>query len=460
VIYTSGSTGKPKGVLVEHRQIVTYIWALAAEAGLDGVSSYMMVQPLTVDSSVTVLYAALLRGGALHIIGYEASLDAKHLAAYGRRHAIDCLKIAPPHLQSLMDAAESDGLLPRKLLIVGGDVSRWDWIERVQAAAPDCRIFNHYGPTETTVGVAVHRVGGAGARGTTGSVPIGRPLGNSRAYILDGRGAPVPIGVAGDLYIGGSQVARGYLGRPDLTCTSFTADPFAADGSRLYRTGDRARHLPDGTIEFLGRNDDQVKIRGYRIETEEVSAALLEYAGVQQAVVMPHVAGQEKILVAYVVLDSGVTAEVAELRQHLRGRLPDYMVPSAYVRLDALPLMPHGKLDRKALPAPESGAYVERGYEAPQGEVEERLAAIWAELLGVERVGRHDNFFELGGHSLMAMQLVSRLRETVKVEVPLRVLFEARDVAQLAEQIIFYDVTRGPLELADQDGTEYEEILL
>jgi arthrofactin-type cyclic lipopeptide synthetase C len=414
VIYTSGSTGRPKGVLVEHRQVVTYIWALAAEAGLDRVSTYMMVQPLTVDSSVTVLYASLLRGGALHVMGYEASLDAERLAAYGLRHGIDCLKIAPPHLQSLMEVAGSrEGLLPRKVLIVGGDVSRWDWMDRVRAAAPGCRIFNHYGPTETTVGVTVHRADIAGERGTTGNVPIGRPLGNTRAYILDEQLTPVPIGVVGDLYIGGSQVARGYLGRADLTCASFIADPFSADGSRLYRTGDRARFLADGTIEFLGRADEQIKLRGYRIEPEEISSALLEHAGVRQAVTVPYGSGgAEKILVAYAVLQSGAQVMAADLRHHLTARLPAHMVPSAVVLLDTLPLTPHGKLDRKALPAPEGDAYAVRAYEAPRGEVEEKLAAIWCELLRVERVGRHDNFFELGGHSLLAVQLTSVIKRS------------------------------------------------
>ncbi len=318
VIYTSGSTGQPKGVLVEHRQVATYIWALAAESGLDDASSYMMVQPLTVDSSVTVLYAALLCGGALHIMSYEASLDAKHLAAYASRHAIDCLKIAPPHLQSLMDAAESDGLLPRKLLIVGGDISRWAWMERVRAAAPGCRIFNHYGPTETTVGVTVHRVDGAGERGTTGNVPIGRPLGNSRAYILDGHGEPVPIGVAGDLYIGGSQVARGYLGRPDLTCR-------ASLPIRLLRmaAGCTARVTARGICR-MGRSSfwGAATSRSRFAATGSSSGSQRRAAGARRGAARrsswPHEAGPEKSgWWRYVVLDAGVTAEVAELRKHL-----------------------------------------------------------------------------------------------------------------------------------------------
>src|SRR3981081_2904319 len=396
----------------------------------------MMVQPLTVDYSVTVLYASLLFGGALHVMGYEASLDADYLADYGRRYGIDCLKIAPPHLQSLMEAAGSVGLLPRKLLIVGGDVSRWEWMGKGWAAAPGCRIFNHYGPTETTVGVTVYRVSDVGDRGTTGTVPIGRPLRNTRAYILDGEFAPVPGGVTGDLYIGGAQIARGYSGRTDLTCASFIADPFSGDGGRLYRTGDRARFLADGTIEFLGRADEQIKLRGYRIEPEEVSSALLEHAGVRQSITVPHASGgDEKILVAYAVLQGGAQVTAADLRHHLAARLPTHMVPSAVVLLDALPLTPHGKLDRKGLPAPGGDAYAAKAYEPPRGEVEEKLAGIWSELLKGDRGGRHDNFFELGGHSLLAVQLVSRLRQGLRVEMSLSALFARPTLIDLAVEV-------------------------
>jgi len=434
VLYTSGSTGRPKGVLVEHRQVVNYVWAVAAGVGLDDVSRYMMVQPLTVDSSVTVLYASLLFGGELHVVDYAASLDAKYVAAYVRRRAIDCLKIAPPHLQSLMDA-EGDRVLPHKLLIVGGDVSRWEWMDRVRAAAPDCRIFNHYGPTEAAVGVTVQRIDGTGARGTTGCAPIGRPLGNARAYILDARLAPAPIGAAGDLYIGGAQVARGYLGCPDLTCANFIADPFSEDGSRLYRTGDRARFLADGSIEFLGRADEQIKVLGYRVEPEEITVALLQHAGVRQAAVVPHADSRAGILVAYAVLHDGVTVEVAELRQYLVERLPAHMVPAVVVLLDALPLTPHGKLDRRALPAPEGEFYATRGYEPPQSATEETLAAIWEELLRIERVGRHDNFFHVGGNSVGALRAIARIRTKFSVELSPRDFLDAPSLAELAQYV-------------------------
>jgi thioesterase domain-containing protein len=413
---------------------VNYIWAITKEVGLDEIASYMMVQPLSVDSSVTVLYAALLLGGVLHIVGYEGSLDARQLADYTSRHTIDCMKIAPPHLQSVMDSLGGTRILPKKLLIVGGDVSHWEWIERLGELAPDCRIFNHYGPTETTVGVTTYGADGAGEHGSTGSVPIGRALNNTQIYILDARLEPVPVGVIGDLYIGGVPVVRGYLGRPDLTADSFIPNPFAEDGGeRLYRTGDRARYLRDGNIEFLGRRDDQLKVRGYRIEPDEIANVVMEHGAVRQAVVVPTTGHHhERILAAYVVLADGASAAPEELRSHLQGKLPSYMVPANVVVLDALPLTPHGKIDRRALPAPEGrpeiGAYV-----APRTPTEEALASIWCEVLRLDRVGIEDNFFELGGHSLLAISLISGCNRALKTNLQIRSLFDHPTIESLAE---------------------------
>ncbi|OWK25843.1 hypothetical protein AJ87_00450 [Rhizobium yanglingense] len=287
-------------------------------------------------------------------------------------------------------------------------------------------------------------------------MPIGRPISNTRIYLLDGHGAPVPFGAVGELYIGGAGVARGYLNRPDLTAERFLADPFSDEaGARMYRTGDLARYLPDGNLEFLGRNDEQVKIRGFRIEPGEIAARLLEHELVgDAAVVAREDRTGDKRLVAYVVAkttDGSDEADgaglAASLRAHLGGLLPDYMVPSAFVRLDALPLTVNGKLDRKALPAPEDDAYARRAYEAPRGEVETLLAEIWAELLGVERVGRHDHFFELGGHSLLAVQLSSRLSQAVGVALPLTRLFATPVLSDLAESIVEVLSRAGPQEL-------------
>jgi amino acid adenylation domain-containing protein len=305
VLYTSGSTGRPKGVSVEHRQVVNYVWAMSKAMGIRDIGSYMSVQPLSVDSTVTVLYGSLLFGGVLHLTSYEEGLDSKWLGDYTSLHSVECLKIAPPHLQSILDASESANILPHKLLIVGGDVSYWDWIEQLRKLAPGCRIFNHYGPTEATVGVSTYPIGNTEERGSTGCVPIGRPVKNAQLYILDDRLELLPPGAVGELYIGGTPVARGYIGRPGLTAERFIPDLLASTGGgRLYRTGDRARFLADGNIEFLGRADHQIKIHGHRIELEEIEAALAEHPAARQAAVMARedVPGERR-LVGYVAAD-------------------------------------------------------------------------------------------------------------------------------------------------------------
>jgi acyl carrier protein len=254
---------------------------------------------------------------------------------------------------------------------------------------------------------------------------------------LDGRGEPVPVGVSGELYIGGAGVARGYLNRPELTAERFIESPFVA-GDRLYRTGDLGRYLPDGNIEFLGRADFQVKIRGYRIELGEIEARLAQYPGVQDAVVLARedVPGEKRLVGYYTLVDEADPIDAALLRQHLSTALPDYMVPAAFVLLDELPLTPNGKLDRRALPVPDDTAYAKQGYEAPIGETEIALAAIWSEVLGIERVGRHDNFFDLGGHSLLAARVVARVRDELGIELPLRTLFATPTVEALEKAIV------------------------
>jgi syringomycin synthetase protein SyrE len=303
------------------------------------------------------------------------------------------------------------------------------------AAHPGLALFNEYGPTEATVWATVHRC----SPDERAPVPIGRPIRNTRLYLLDEHGHPVPVGMAGELHIGGAGVARGYLNQPALTSSAFLPDPFdPRPDARMYRTGDLARYRPDGVLDFLGRNDQQVKIRGYRIEPGEVEARLVEHPGVREAVVLARedVPGQKQ-LVAYVTLAEGAVATgiATRLRADAQDRLPDYMLPAAYVVLDALPLSPNGKLDRQALPAPADEAYAHRHYEAPWAGVEQGLAQLWSALLGVERVGRHDRFFELGGHSLLAIQLVTRVRETFGVDLSLKVLFERQSLEALADLI-------------------------
>jgi amino acid adenylation domain-containing protein len=437
VLYTSGSTGRPKGVWIEHRNVVNYLWAIRSELGLDCISSYLMVQPLSVDSSVTVLYASLLFGGTLHVVSYEMSLDAGRLAGRALQQPVDCLKIAPPHLQALLETPECTAILPTKLLILGGDIAHWEFIARLRERAPGLRIVNHYGPTEVTVGATTYTTHDPGTREGTGRVPIGRPLANTQAYILDGRLDPVPIGVLGELYLGGPQIARGYVGQPVQTAQCFIPAPFAAEqGARLYRTGDRARFLRDGTIEFLGRIDSQIKIRGYRVEPDEIANVLMEHTGVSQAVVMPTADGNgERSLIAYVATSDGTTSTL-DLRQYLADRLPRYMVPQHLVMLEAVPRTAHGKLDRKALPAPSIGdrlAVIR--YQAPRDEIELRVQRIWEGLLPTSPIGIADDFFAAGGTSLLAVSIVTRCNRELAIELPIRILFDHPTIARLAMAI-------------------------
>jgi len=448
IVYTSGSTGRPKGVLVEHRQLSNYVRAVRERLALDACESFAMVQPLTVDSCVTAIYPPLLAGGCLHLISEERAADAQTLASYFREHQIDCLKIAPSHLAALHQASEPSELMPRERLIIGGEASRRDWGEQLRELAR-CSVFNHYGPTETTVGVTTYQLDESldDVRGVT--LPIGKPLPNVRAYVLDQHMQPVPQGVAGDLYIGGKCVARGYLDRPELTAAAFRPDPFGEDaGARLYRTGDLARYLADGQIEFLGRRDHQVKVRGFRIELGEIETALREHEGVRDCVVAARDGAQgDAYLTAYVVATQGRAPTGGELRAFLKEKLPEYMLPSVYLTLDKLPLTPHGKVDRRALPQPEGAAREsDAPFVAPRNAVEEVLAEIFAEVLGVERVGAGDNFFELGGHSLLATQVASRVRKAFQPDLPLRKIFEAPTVGALAEFLTACEPSPGHLE--------------
>jgi non-ribosomal peptide synthetase component F len=422
-------------VLVEHRQVMGYVLGMAQRVGGAPGASYAMLQPLTVDSSVTVLWGALLSGGSLHLVSRQRAADAAALAGYFGRHPIDYLKIAPSHLSALQKALPDrpQAVLPRRWLVIGGEASQWEWVKRLPALIPGLRVFNHYGPTETTVGVLTYDVNGREEE-RHGVSPLGRPLPNVTAYILDPRGEPVPVGVPGELWLGGAGVARGYLNRPQLTAERFTADPLAP-GGRRYRTGDLARWSPEGVVEFLGRLDHQVKIRGFRIELGEVQAMLARHPAVSDAVVLARGEDDEKRLVAWFATRAGMglgqAVDLDELRSWLREQLPDYMVPAALVPLETLPLTPHGKVDLQALPEPPDDAQEEE-YAPPSSATEATLAEIWSEVLGRDRVGVRTNFFDLGGHSLLATQVVARARDRLGVEVPLRALFEHPTVAGLA----------------------------
>ncbi|MES2259416.1 MAG: amino acid adenylation domain-containing protein [Pseudomonadota bacterium] len=432
LIYTSGSTGKPKGVTVAHGALANYVQGVLAQLGLDeDVHSMAMVSTVAADLGHTTLYGALCSGRLLHLISPERAFDPDRFAEYMRAHRVDVLKIVPSHLQALLQAADAEGVLPARCLVLGGEATSWPLLERISTLRPGCRVVNHYGPSETTVGVFTQSADSASRNAQV--LPLGRPLPGTSAYVLDAGMQPVPQGVPGELYIGGAGLACGYLDRAGLTAERFVASPFEA-GARLYRSGDRVRQLADGALEFLGRTDDQVKIRGYRVEPGEVAKALLAVAGVGEAFVLPVQAADGRTqLAAYVVaqLDEG------SIKAVLAQALPDYMVPASIAVLGKLPLNANGKIDRKALPVPRSDSAADQppaATELPQGAVEQAIATVWETLLNKKTVGRHDNFFELGGDSIISLQIVARLRRAGYKLAP-KLIFEKQTVAQLAEVV-------------------------
>ena len=427
VLYTSGSTGRPKGVQVPHGALTNFLASMGREPGLEPGDVLLAVTSLSFDIAALELYLPLLVGARVEIASGEAAGDGRLLSELLRSSGATVVQATPATWRMLLDAGweETDRL---RLAMTGGEALRADLAARLLPRADEA--WNVYGPTETTVWSTAHRVEAEGAP----TVPIGRPIANTRLYVLDRLLVPRPPGAPGELYIGGGGVTRGYHGRPDLTAERFLPDPWsAAGGERLYRTGDLVRARPDGAFEFLGRVDHQVKVRGFRIETGEIEVALAAHPAIREAAVVVRADGGDSRLVAYVVRHPGAAASDAELREFLGRSLPDYMVPGVFMALDALPLTPNRKVDRKALPAPEraaAGTFV-----APRNPGEEILAGIWADVLRLPRVGIEDDFFSLGGHSLLATQMISRVREAFGVELPFRELFEAPTVAGLAERI-------------------------
>ncbi|SIO25216.1 amino acid adenylation domain-containing protein [Singulisphaera sp. GP187] len=428
VIYTSGSTGKPKGVMIPHHALTNFILAMRALLGLEAADSLLAVTTLSFDIAVLELFLPLVVGARIELASRDEASDGPRLAKRLRDGDARFLQATPATWRLLLDSGW-DGQ-PGLSILCGGEAMPRELAERLLPKAD--ALWNLYGPTETTVWSTA-----APVETGTGTVSIGRPIANTQVYILDARMQPVPVGVAGELYIGGEGVVRGYLDRPALTAERFHPDPFGKPGARLYQTGDLARWRADGTLECLGRLDHQVKIRGHRIELGEVEDALHDHPSVQAAVAVarPDAQGNAQ-LVAYLVTTDDAQTTATELRRWLKPRLPEPMIPSAFVLLDALPLTPNGKVDRKALPDPEANSLTSgEPYEAPRTPSEALVAQTWELVLKRERVGIHDNFFELGGHSLLATQVVSRLRETFKTDIPLRTLFEATTVASLAERL-------------------------
>jgi amino acid adenylation domain-containing protein len=432
VIYTSGSTGRPKGVGVSHAGIVNRLNWMQAEYELDASDRVLQKTPFSFDVSVWEFFWPLAQGATLVVARPGGHQDPLYLGGLIAAQAITTVHFVPPMLEVFLGVAGAAAQCASlRRVICSGQALSLELQKRFFAALPEVALHNLYGPTEASVDVTYWACDESTSLTV---VPIGRPIANTQLYILNGSLEPVPLGVAGELYLAGVGLARGYLGRPDLTAGSFVANPFGEPGARMYRTGDLVRSLPDGSVEYLGRLDDQVKIRGFRIELGEIEAALAQCTGVREAVVVARDSGAgERALVAYVVPAAGeVPASV--LREALQAVLPAYMVPQHFVQLERLPLTPNGKLDRRALPAPDlTGDQAE--YVAPRTPTEQTVANIWAEVLKLERVGIHDNFFELGGHSLSVMQVTSKVRSTFQHNLPLRALFEAPTLIAFAERI-------------------------
>lgn len=436
VIYTSGSTGKPKGVAVEHQQLYNYVYGIQEKLDLPPNSNFANVSSFAADLGNTAIFPPLCTGGCVHLISQDTIMDAEGFAEYCDYHSIDCLKIVPSHLSTLLITAKHpEKILPKKRLILGGEASNWQLIKKIREYSPSCRIYNHYGPTETTIGVLTYAVTSDQPVSDLNTVPLGTPIANTQIYILDRYLQPVPIGVVGELYIGGKNLSRGYLNQPDLTAERFIDNPFDKQ-TKLYKTGDLARYLPDGTIEFLGRSDRQIKIRGFRIELGEVEAALRQHPQIQEAIVTSWEASPgNPSLVAYFISSSEKTVEKQELNHFLAQKIPDFMIPNRFLWLETLPLTPNGKINYKELPSPENSS-IYRDYVPPKTAIDEILCDILADLLSLEKVGVNHSFFDLGGHSLLATQLISRIRQTFRTEITLRDLFDDPTVTHLSQTLI------------------------
>lgn len=433
IIYTSGSTGKPKGVMVEHRGVSNLLNWYLRDINLTGTDAVLLVTSHSFDLTQKNILGPLVAGGQLHLASepFDPRMYLNHL----EREQITLINLTPSAFHALIEANTDNQINSTCRVVLGG--------EPVQAAKllllpePRPEVINHYGPTECSDVVACHHLSPHLELYLSGSVPLGSPVPNNRLYLLDTNRQPVPIGIPGELCVGGIQVARGYLNRPGLTAEKFMPDPFSdVPGARLYHTGDLARYLPGGAIEYLGRTDHQVKIRGFRIELGEIETALEEHDTVGQVVVMARedVPG-DKRLVAYIVPEVEQTPSAGVLRQYLKETLPEYMVPNAFVTLEKFPLTPNGKIDRRALPVPEADRQAEAGYIPPRNEVEELIAGIWQELLNVKNIGVNDSFFEVGGHSLLAIRAISQINRALQADLQLRSFFENPTIAELSQSI-------------------------
>ena len=428
VIYTSGSTGTPKGVQITHLSLTNFLLSMQDELELSADDVLAAVTTLSFDIAGLELYLPLITGARLVVLDRRIATDGPALADELKRIEATVMQATPATWRLLVESGW-DGDARLKILC-GGESLPSELADQLHALSG--RLWNVYGPTETTIWSTIYPI-----EAVDGAVPIGKPIWNTQTYILDKQQRLVPAGVTGELYIGGTGLARGYLGRPELTAEKFIPDPFSGEaGARLYRTGDLARYRNAAELECLGRVDNQVKVRGFRIELGEIEAVLREHAAVSEAVVVAQDDGSgEKRLVAYLVAHEPGQLDVAEFRSTLKERLPDYMVPAWYVELEAFPLTPNGKVDRKSLPAPESGRFGSSHFVAPRSHVEEILAGLWMQTLNVDQVSIDDNFFDLGGHSLLATRLLSRVRRSLDVELRLDQLFSGPTIAGMAKEV-------------------------
>ncbi|MDF5728544.1 MAG: amino acid adenylation domain-containing protein [Rhizonema sp. PD38] len=447
VIYTSGSTGQPKGVQISHKSVSNFLSAMQQCPGITKQDTLLAITTISFDIAALEIFLPITVGASMVIARRDVTLDGKELFDLLVKSKVTIMQATPATWRLLLDSNFQSSNLK---ILCGGEALPWDIVNKLLARSSS--MWNLYGPTETTIWSSVCQL-----ESNESLISIGRPISNTQIYILDQNLQLVPIGVPGELYIGGVSLARGYLNRSELTQEKFIPNPFvggrgeteyqSSNSERLYKTGDLARYLADGNIEYLGRIDNQVKMRGFRIELGEIEAALSQHKDVQTSVVIVREDNEsDKRLIGYIVTQPEQTPTISQVRSFLKSKLPEYMVPSTIVILESLPLTPNGKVNRRALPAPEPNSELLEKYVAPRTPIEEILALIWQQVLKVELVGRHDNFFTLGGHSLLATQLVSRIRTNLVVEMPLRELFAAPTIAQLAPLI--QQLQQQDLELA------------
>jgi len=451
VIYTSGSTGRPKGVLSGHRGLVNRLAWMQQAYRLAPGERVLHKTPFIFDASVWELAWPLMAGGCLVVAAPGRHGDPGYLADLIDGHQVSVTQFVPSLFHQFVAHDWAGPLRDLRLVVCGGEALAGDDVARFYARHPAATVDNLYGPTEASIDVSRWS---CPRPGSAQPVPIGRPIANTGLHVLDRQLQPVPAGVEGELFIGGAGLARGYAGRAGLTAERFVADPFAGDGSRLYRTGDRARWRAGGQLEYLGRVDHQVKVRGFRVEPGEIEAVLAGHPAVAAAAVVPDRDGADRRLVAYLVPADpavGIPA-VGELRRYAAGRLPEFMVPAVVTELAALPLTSSGKLDRAALPGVDGARpKLAAEYVAPSTSAQELLAGIWAQVLGVDRIGIHDSFFELGGHSLGVIQVVSRIRNVFGVKFPIAAFFDQPTIAEIV--VAINKLTVG----IDGEGEEYDE---